>query len=135
MEYKIEQYPDIAASEEFIRDNWLNRRTTDCVGLIKSYGWFNPDTMTIDYGTNGMPDYNADSMYSSAEINGTDYGEMKDMPEVIGLALWKSGHIGIYIGGGYAIEAMGTNYGVVKTEVEGRGWSGWCKIPYIEYYE
>ena len=135
LEYKIEQYPDIAASEEFIRDNWLNRRTTDCVGLIKSYGWFNPDTMTIDHGTNGMPDYNADSMYSAAEINGTDSGDMEDMPEVIGLALWKTGHIGIYIGGGYAIEAMGTNYGVVKTEVEGRGWSGWCKIPYIEYYE
>ena len=34
-----------------------------------------------------------------------------------------------------AIEAMGTYYGVVKTEVASRGWSGWCKIPYIEYYE
>ena len=135
LDYKIEQYPDIASAEEFIRDNWLNRRTTDCVGLIKSYGWFDPNTMSINYGTNGMPDYNADSMYAAAEANETDYGDMDDMPEIIGLALWKPGHIGVYIGNGYAIEAMGTYYGVVKTEVEGRGWSGWCKIPYITYYD
>ena len=133
--YKIEQYPDIAGAEEFIRENWLNKRTTDCVGLIKSYGWFDPETMTINYGTNGMPDYNADSMYASAESNETDYGTMEDMPEIVGLALWKPGHIGVYIGDGYAIEAMGTQYGIVKTEVAGRGWSGWCKIPYIEYDE
>ena len=31
--------------------------------------------------------------------------------------LWKSGHAGVYIGGGYAIEAMGTSKGVVKTKV------------------
>ena len=53
----------------------------------------------------------------------------------MGLAVWKPGHIGVYIGGGYVIEAMGTKYGVVKTEVAGRGWSGWCKIPYIDYME
>ena len=133
--YKMEQYPEIKNDEAFIRATWLNKRTTDCVGLIKSYGWFDPNTMTITYGTNGMPDYNADSMYAAAEANGTDYGTMDAMPEVIGLALWKPGHIGVYIGNGYAIEAMGTHYGVVKTQVQGRGWSGWCKIPYIQYYE
>lgn len=37
------------------------------------------------------------------------------MPEIPGLMLWKSGHAGVYIGGGYAIEAMGTSKGVVKT--------------------
>ena len=135
LDYKMEQYPEIKDAEAFIRTNWLNKRTTDCVGLIKSYGWYNPNTGTIDYGTNGMPDYNADSMYASAESNKTDYGKMEDMPEIVGLALWKPGHIGVYIGNGYAIEAMGTYYGVVKTAVEGRGWSGWCKIPYIKYYE
>jgi len=30
---------------------------------------------------------------------------------------------------------MGTKYGVVRTEVAGRGWQGWCRIPYIEYRE
>ena len=135
LQYKLEQYPDIGASETFIREHWLGRRTTDCVGLLKGYGWLNPDTLTIDYNTNGMPDYNADQMYASAAENGTDYGGMDTMPDIVGLGLWKKGHWGIYVGNGYAIEAMGTQYGVVRTKVEGRGWQGWCKIPYIQYDE
>lgn len=135
LQYKLEQYPDIGASEAFIREHWLGRRTTDCVGLLKGYGWLNPDTLTIDYNTNGMPDYTADQMYASAAEHGTDYGSMDSMPEIIGLGLWKQGHWGVYVGNGYAIEAMGTQYGVVRTMVEGRGWQGWCKIPYINYDE
>ena len=135
LQYKLEQYPDIGASEAFIREHWLGRRTTDCVGLLKGYGWLNVDTMTIDYNTNGMPDYTADQMYASAAEHGTDYGSMDSMPEIVGLGLWKQGHWGVYVGNGYAIEAMGTQYGVVRTKVEGRGWQGWCKIPYINYDE
>ncbi len=135
LDYKLTQYPDLAGSEDFIRGHWLNRRTSDCVGLIKGYGWLDTSSLTIQYGTNGMPDYTADQMYGSAEENGTDYGTMDTMPDIPGLALWKPGHIGVYIGGGYAVEAMGTTYGVVKTEVAGRGWSGWCKLPYIKYIE
>ena len=127
------QYPDIGASEAFIREHWLGRRTTDCVGLLKGYGWLNPDTLTIDYNTNGMPDYTADQMYASAKENGAEYGGMDTMPDIVGLGLWKQGHWGVYVGNGYAIEAMGTQYGVVRTKVEGRGWQGWCKIPYIQY--
>ena len=135
LQYKLEQYPDIGASETFIREHWLGRRTTDCVGLLKGYGWLNPDTLTIDYNTNGMPDYTADQMYASAKENGTEYGGMDTMPDIVGLGLWKQGHWGVYVGNGYAIEAMGTQYGVVRTKVEGRGWQGWCKIPYIQYDE
>lgn len=135
LQYKLEQYPDIGASEAFIREHWLGRRTTDCVALLKGYGWLNPDTLTIDYNTNGMPDYTADQMYASARENGTEYGGMDTMPDIVGLGLWKQGHWGVYVGNGYAIEAMGTQYGVVRTQVEGRGWQGWCKIPYIQYDE
>ena len=135
-QYKLEQYPEgVGNYADFIRENWLGHRTADCVGLLKGYGWYNPDTGNIDYGSHGMPDLGADQMYNSAANNGTDYGPMETMPEIEGLALWKSGHIGVYIGGGYAIEAMGTKYGVVRTEVAGRGWQGWCKLPYIEYLE
>ena len=94
--------------------------------------------MTIGYAENGVPDYGANQMYQYATQNGTegeDYGGMSTMPEIPGLMLWKDGHVGVYIGDGYVIEAMGTKYGVVKTEVEGRGWSGWCKLPYLTYLE
>jgi hypothetical protein len=128
--YKLEQYPDgVGNYEDFIRSNWLGGRTTDCVGLIKGYGWLNPDTLEIEYGSNGMPDIGADSMYKSALVSGA----MDTMPDIPGLAVWKSGHIGIYIGNGNVIEAMGTKYGVVKTNLADRSWSAWLEIPYINY--
>ena len=137
--YKKQQYPDgVGNYADFIEANWLGRRTADCIGLIKGYAWLDASTMRIGYAANGMPDYGADQMYQAAKnagIQGTDYGTVSSMPEIPGLMLWKSGHAGVYIGGGYAIEAMGMRKGVVKTEVSGRGWQGWCKLPYIDYLE
>ena len=138
-EYKKGQYPDgVGNYADFIEENWLGRRTTDCVGLVKGYGWLDVSDMTIGYAENGMPDYSANQMYQAAKDAGmlnADYGNMDTMPEVTGLMLWKEGHVGVYIGGGYVIEAMGTKTGVVKTELGGRGWQGWCKLPYIDYLE
>ena len=127
---KLDQYPDgVGNYEEFIRNNWVGKRTTDCCGLIKGYGWLDPETMSIDYGTNGMPDLGANQMYYNASESGT----IDTIPEIPGLAVWHDGHIGVYIGNGYVIEAMGTKYGVVKTQLEGRGWTHWLKVEYINY--
>ena len=119
----------IGKYEDFIESHWLNRRTADCVGLIKGYGWLDSSTLSIEYGTNGMQDLNADQMYATATVRGS----MDTMPETPGIALWKQGHIGVYIGNGYAIEAVGTKQGVVKTKVDGRGWEGWCQVPGVTY--
>lgn len=129
---KLEQYPDdIGEHEEFIRANWIGRRTADCVGFIKAYGWLNPETHEIEYGTNEMPDVGADSMYYAAE----EKGSIDTIPEIPGLAVWKEGHIGIYIGNGETIEAMGTRYGVVRRQLSDGSWTDWLKIPYITYAE
>ena len=76
-----------------------------------------------------MPDIGADAMYQAASVK----GGMDTMPDTPGLAVWKSGHIGVYIGNGEVIEAMGTNYGVVKTDLDERNWTAWLEIPYIQY--
>lgn len=131
-EAKLEQYPDdIGEHEDFIRENWIGKRTADCVGFIKGYGWLNPDTHEIEYGTNGMLDVGADGMYNAAE----EKGSIDTIPEIPGLAVWKEGHIGIYIGNGETIEAMGTRYGVVRRQLSEGTWTDWLKIPYITYIE
>lgn len=130
LQYKLTQYPDgVGKYAAFIRANWLGKPTADCVGLIKGYGWLSTDTMTIDYGTHGMPDIGANEMYYTA----TQRGSIDTMSDTPGLAVWKSGHIGVYIGNGEVIEAMGTKYGVVKTQLEGRGWTHWLEVPGVEY--
>ena len=108
--------------------SWGSSPFYNCVDTSR-YGWLSPDTMTIDYGTHGMPDIGANQMY----YNATRKGTIDTIPEVPGLAVWKSGHIGVYIGGGQVIEAMGTKYGVVMTQLQGRGWTHWLEIPYINY--
>ena len=118
----------VTGFEDFIRENWMCRRTADCVGLIKGYGWYNPDSGEIVVGTNGMADVTANGMFDAATVKGT----IDSIPEVPGLAVWQDGHIGIYIGNGEVIEAMGTEQGVVKTTLPS-GWTHWLEIPYISY--
>ena len=69
--YKLQQYPDgVGNYEEYIRENWLGRRTADCIGLIKGYAWLDTSDMTIGYGENGAPDYGANQMYQYAKDKG-----------------------------------------------------------------
>ena len=129
-EAKLAQYPDaLAGNADFIRQTWVGGRTTDCVGLIKGYGWLDAGTEEIVYNSNGMPDISANEMYHSATVS----GPIDTIPETPGLAVWHDGHIGVYIGNGEVVEAMGTRYGVVKTKLEGARWTHWLKIPYISY--
>ena len=131
-EAKLAQYPEgVGNYADFILANWLGKRTADCVGLVKGYCWFDPEAQSIGYAANGMPDIATEQMIEWCD----EKGSMETMPEIPGLLLWMDGHVGIYIGDGYAIEAMGTRYGVVKTQVAGRGWVKWGKIPCIEYIE
>ena len=131
-EAKLAQYPEgVGNYADFILANWLGKRTADCVGLVKGYCWFDPEAQSIGYAVNGMPDIATEQMIEWCD----EKGSISTMPEIPGLLLWMDGHVGIYIGDGYAIEAMGTRYGVVKTQVAGRGWQKWGKIPCIEYIE
>ena len=127
---KVSQYPDeVGGKEEYIRTHWLGGRTADCIGLIKGYGWYDCEGGSITYGTNDMPDIGADTMYENA----TEKGTIDTLPEIPGLALWHSGHIGIYIGGGKVIHAANTQAGVIISDVSGSGFTHWLKIPYISY--
>ena len=129
---QLEAYPDdIGEHEEFIRSHWIGRRTADCGGLIKAYGWLDPDTHEISYGTNEFIGYGANGMYYASD----EKWSIDTIPEIPGLAVWHEGHIGIYVGNGEVIEAMGSRYGVVKTELANGSWTDWLKIPGIQYIE
>ena len=129
---KVEQYPDeVATKEQFIRDTWLGKRTADCVGLIKGYGWFNTVSQETEIGSNGMQDWSANGMYNAATVK----GEISTIPETPGLAVWKDGHIGVYIGNGTVVEAYGTERGVIRSALADGGWTHWLEVPSISYNE
>jgi hypothetical protein len=125
---KLAQYPTIRSFDTFIRSHWIGRKTTDCVGLIKSYYWSHNSEIRYDAST----DVSANGMYSRAK----EKGVISNMPDIVGVCVWKQGHIGIYIGDGQVIESHGTKYGVIQTPLKGAGstpWTHWLKCPYIDY--
>ncbi len=121
----------VSDKEDYIRSHWMGKRVSDCCGLIKGYGWYNASTGNIEYGTNGMKDVTANGMYQAASVK----GPMSTMPEIPGLAVWQEGHIGVYIGDGWVIQAANTWDGVIKTRLSYNRWQGWCKVPFINYVD
>lgn len=128
LDRKADQYDDVAEQYNWIYQNWLNRRCADCVGLIKSYMWWNGEKDEVGYISS--EDKSAVGMFNAATVKGT----ISTMPDVPGLCVYIDGeHIGVYIGNGEVIEARGTKYGVVKTKLKERPWTHWLACPYIEY--
>lgn len=69
------------------------------------------------------------------KVGWDEKGTIDTLPDVPGVLLYhvnSSGtmtHTGVYIGGGYAVEARAAKYGVVKTVVKNRTWTHWAALP------
>lgn len=108
-------------------DSQLGKRVHDCVGLIKGYLWSETPSSKPKYKSS--QDVSANGMYDVCKIK----GNINTMPDEVGILVFMDGHVGVYIGNGYVIEARGHAYGVVKTKLAGRGWKRWGKCPWIKY--
>lgn len=122
---KSAQYPTQYKWTDFIEQ--YGQRVHDCVGLIKGYLW--------SENLNSTPIYNSkqDKDVSGMKANCTETGNIKTIPELPGVLVFMEGHVGIYIGNGKVIEARGHAYGVVETNLVGRGWTKWGKLDWITY--
>lgn len=132
LELKMKQYPRHYTAKRMPRyrsDIAQGLWAADCIGLAKGYMWWNDAKGCTDYGANGCPDRSADGMLEAAEVK----GDISDLPETSGLMLWRKGHVGIYTGDGWAVEARGFNYGIVRTRVSERGWLKWFRLPGCRY--
>lgn len=116
----------------------------DCVCLIKGilWGWDGDASKTYggaSYATNSVPDIGADTMITKCSgVSTTGWADM-----AIGEAVWMSGHIGIYIGDGLAVECSPKWENKVQITAVGnigsksgyntRTWTKHGKLPYVDY--
>nr|DAM74945.1 MAG TPA: SH3 domain protein [Caudoviricetes sp.] len=116
----------------------------DCVCLIKAilWGWDGDKNATYGgakYASNNVPDIGADTMIKRCtDASTTGWADMEP-----GEVVWTTGHIGIYIGDGLAVEctpkwkncvqitAVG-NIGT-KSGYNARTWKKHGHLPYVEY--
>ena len=124
---KKAQYPGYYTAADFVSQ--YGQKVHDCCGLIKGYLWCDtPD---------GLPKYKADQ---DVAVEGlyrkcSHKGDIGSIPETPGVCVFMAnmGHVGVYIGNGEVVEAMGHAYGVVKTKLKGRGWAYWGMPEWIDY--
>lgn len=112
----------------------------DCVCLIKGllWGWDGNAGKTYggaSYCSNGVPDIGADQIINKCMDVSTDFSKI-----AVGELLWMSGHVGIYIGDGKAVECTPAwKNGVQVTDVlnvksgTGHKWTKHGKLPYVKY--
>ena len=93
------------------------------------FGYLWSDTPSSAPVYNAAQDVSANGMYSRCK----EKGKINTLPELPGVLVFMDGHVGVYIGNGYVIEARGFEYGVVKTKLKNRPWVNWGKCPFITY--
>ena len=111
-------YPGVYTASYIAKaQKFIGQRCADCAGLLD---WF--------FGGDKSSGYYRDSAVERVSINKID-------ETMIGWAVWKSGHIGVYIGSGQVVEAKGINYGTIISNVKDTAWKEVCKLSGIVYEE
>ena len=125
---KKKQYPGYYTAGDFASQ--YGQKVHDCVGLIKGYLWCgSPDSLPTKYSS--AQDVAVEGLYRKCSRKGS----ITTLPEITGVCVFMAnmGHVGVYIGNGEVVEAMGHAYGVVKTKLAGRGWAYWGMPDWISY--
>lgn len=111
-------YPDVVSvsyMEIARKQNQVGKINVDCSGLIGAFrGKQIGSSQLLSTAHKRLP---------ISQIN--DFA--------VGTVLWKQGHVGVYIGDGYCVEAKGIRYGTVKTPVKNTKWVYGLTYADMEY--
>ena len=129
LQTKAMQYPSRLSDKRvaYARAHYIGKRVSDCEGLIKNYLWADSPNEAPVY--NSKQDLSANGAFEAATVK----GKIGTIPEIPGICVRYNGHVGVYIGGGYVVEARGFDFGCVKTKLNERGWTDWFEHPWIQY--
>lgn len=109
-------YPSMFTSS-YIRkaQAFIGQKCLDCSGLIS-------DKTKLIRGS---------SQYMETAVEKVPLSKLTE--KHLGWALWRQGHIGVFVGNGYCIECKGINYGCVQTVAKNGNWTYVLKLCDIDY--
>lgn len=112
---------------------------TSAYFLTSAKQWYTPPRRIVD--CSGMivqamrtknPEY-YDRSANTFKSQFVKIGDVNSISETAGLAVWKDGHIGIYLGNGKVCESRGVAHGVVISELKTQKWTHYGKLKGVEY--
>lgn len=144
---KTKQYPAYysdAHAARYQQDIAARAVVADCIGGAKGYAWTDGGQSILAaigtnvpivsrYGANGCPDKGANAMFEYAKAQGCPWGTIDTLPETLGLALGKNGHVGYYVGNGDVVEWRSVQVGCVRSRVKDRDFQYWYQLPFLTY--
>lgn len=121
---KSAQYPKYYTANDYASQ--YGQKVHDCSGLIKGY-------LFCDSADGFYKTYNVE-IDGGIDLNHCiEKGDITSIPDKPGVLVFMPGHVGVYVGKGKVIEARGHAYGVVETNLVGRGWKQWGELKWIDY--
>lgn len=112
---------------------WVGHYVADCSGL---FAWaFKKLGGAIAHGSNSIWDRYCSSKGELRNGKRTDGKDLKPGTAVFTYNKQKDnrGHIGLYVGDGWVIEAQGTKAGVVRSSVTLEKWVEWGELKGVDY--
>ena len=110
---------------------WIGHRVADCSGLFSwafkqfgGYMYHGSDTMFKQY------------CVSKGELSKGKRTDGKTLIPGTAVFVWngtKYSHVGLFVGNGTVIEAMGTQNGVTTTKVSAGKWTHWGELKGVDY--
>lgn len=112
---------------------WIGHHVADCSGLfhwafaqLGGYMYHGSDTMFKKY------------TIASGTLKSGKRTDGKELKPGTAVFVWKEadqkyGHVGLFIGNGWVIEAASTQSGVIKSKVSASKWSHWGELKGVEY--
>ena len=110
---------------------WIGHTVADCSGL---FAWaFKQLGGYMYHGSNTMWDKYCTAKGELIKGKRDDGKELKPGTAIFTHATAKRGHVGLYIGDGWVIEASGTINGVIKSKITISKWKEWGELKGVDY--
>lgn len=116
LDWLAKNYPSMFTASYIKKaKKFIGKACCDCSGLVS---WYTGKVL------------GSYQLYSKASVR----GKMADLEKApIGAVLWRSGHVAVYIGNGYCVEAKGIAYGCVKTKISNTRFTHYLLFDFMEY--
>lgn len=125
-----EKYADRKLSAEK-GSKWYGHWVTDCSGAF--HYWFAQHGESIPHGSNSIWNKACSSKGTLSGGKRTDGNVLKPGTAVLTSKGTLHNHIGLYVGDGEVIEAMGTNAGVTTSKITDKRWTHWGELKGVSY--